>query len=258
MEPVAEQTVIRPVCCGRTDGHHGNVVNQEHDRSENRQSQPAVGDDPVDLIRCSQFSDLLFLVAGLDHFRDVNITFVGDDAFRVIIQFLFGSLNILFNMRQGLFADVQLLHHFVIAFEDFDCIPALLFFRHIVHDSLFNVGNGMLDRSGEGVHRDRFAVFRGIDRGFRSFHDARSLECGDRHNFTAELTGEFRGIDLVSFFLDHVHHIDRQNDRDPELGKLGRQVKVAFQVGAVDDVQDGIRPFIDQIISGYDFFKGIR
>ena len=47
---VPEQAVVGPVGGGCSNGHHGDPVNREHHQRKNRQAQPAVGDDFVDLV----------------------------------------------------------------------------------------------------------------------------------------------------------------------------------------------------------------
>ena len=50
-------------------------------------------------------------------------------------------------------------------------------------------------------------------------------------------------------FLNYLHH------RQPQLDQLGGEVQVPFDVGAVHDVQDGVRLFMDQIIPGHHFLQ---
>ena len=73
-----------------------------------------------------------------------------------------------------------------------------------------------------------------------------------------ELTGQLRRVDLVAVFLDDVHHVDGDDDRNAKLGQLGRQVQVALQVRAVDDVQNRVRALADQIVTGNDFLQRVR
>ena len=131
---------------------------------------------------------------------------------------------------------MELLHDFIITLEHFDGIPSLLFFRHIVYDSFFNMCERMLDRSGETVLRNCLCVLGRIDRCFCRFHDTVTFQCGDINDFTAELSLKFRNIDLIPVFLNDIHHVDGHDDRDPKLGELGRQVEVSFEIRTIDDV----------------------
>ena len=97
---IAEHAVVGPVGRHGAYAHHGDVVHQEHDDHEDRQTQPAVGDHAVDLIGGGQLARVLLLVAALDDLGDVDVALVGDDAFGVIVQLLFGGLDVGFDMRQ--------------------------------------------------------------------------------------------------------------------------------------------------------------
>ena len=42
-----------------------------------------------------------------------------------------------------------------------------------------------------------------------------------------------------------------------QLNQLGGQVQVTFNVGTINDIQDGIRLFIDQVTTGHNFLQGV-
>ena len=81
---------------------------------------------------------------------------------------------------------------------------------------------------------------------------------GDLDDLAAELTAQLRDVDLVAVLADNVHHVDGDDHGDAKLGQLGGQVEVALEVGAVDDVQDGVRALRDQVVQGDDLFHGVR
>ena len=62
--------------------------------------------------------------------------------------------------------------------EDLDRIPALLLLGKSVDRRLFDVRDGVLDGTGEGVHRNGLAVLRRVDRRFRRFLNAIALQGG--------------------------------------------------------------------------------
>ncbi len=70
-------------------------------------------------------------------------------------------------------------------------------------------------------------------------------------------TGQLRDVDLIAVLADHVHHVDGDHHGDAQLGQLRGQVQVALQVGAVDDVQDGVGALGDQVVTGYDFLQRV-
>ena len=255
---VAEQAVVGPVGRRRADGDHGDVVNKEHDDCEDGQAQPAVGDDPVDLIGGGELFLALLLVAALDDLRDVDIALVGDDGLRVVVQLLFGGLDVLFDVLHRLCRDAQLLENLVVALKDLDRVPALLLGGLVVQDGFLDMGDGVLNSAGEGVLRLGVRALCRGDRGLRRVHDAGALQSGDLNDLAAQLTGQLLDVDLVAVLLDDIHHVDGDDDRDAQLGQLRGEVEVALEVGAVDDVQDGIRALRDQIVTGDDFLQRVR
>ena len=62
----------------------------------------------------------------------------------------------------------------------------------LVHGRLFDVGDRVLDRAGEGVHRHGLGVLGGLDGGLCRLHDAVALQGGDLHDLAAELPGQLR------------------------------------------------------------------
>ena len=109
MPSVAEQSVVRPVCRRSTDADHGNPVHKEHNQRKDRKAEPAVGYDFINLVGLCQTTCIFLLVAGLDNFRNINIALVGDDALRIVIQLLLGSLNVLLDVVHRFLRDIQLL-----------------------------------------------------------------------------------------------------------------------------------------------------
>ena len=257
MVAVAEQAVVGPVGRRGADRDHRNVVDKEHDDRENRQAEPAVRDDLVDLVGGRKLADGFLLIAGLDDRGDIDVPLVGDDAFGVVVQLLFGRLNVRFDVRKRLLVDVQLAENLVVALEDLDGVPALLLLGHAVDRRLFDVGDRVLDAAGEGVHRDRLRVLCRVDRGLRRLHDPGALQRRNLDDLAAELAAELGRVDLVAVLAHDVHHVDGDDDRDAELGELGGQVQVSLEVRAVDDVQDDVRAFADQVISGDHFLQRV-
>ena len=81
---------------------HRYIVNNEHNNRENRQSQPAVCYDLIDLIRGGKLAGALLLIAALDDGSDIDIALVGDDTLRIIVHLFLCCLDIVFNMSQRL------------------------------------------------------------------------------------------------------------------------------------------------------------
>ena len=258
MPAVAEHAVIGPVGRGRADGDHGDPVDQEHDHGEDRQAQPAVGDDAVDFIGRGLRGLGFLAVAGADDFRDVNVALVGDDGLSVVVELFLGGLDVRLDVLVHILGDVELGEHLVVALENFDGVPALLLFRHLVHGRLFDVGDRVLDRAGERVHRHGLGGLGGLDGGLCRGHDAVTLQGRDLHDLAAELLRQLADVDLVAALAHDVHHVHGHDHRDAQLGQLRGQVQVALEVRAVHDVEDGVRALVDQIVAGDDLFERVR
>ena len=79
----------------------------------------------------------------------------------------------------------------------------------------------------------------------------------ERADLAAERLAQCVGVDLVAVLIYDVHHVDRNNHRDAHFEQLSGQIEIAFKVGAIDDVQDGIRVLLDQEITCDNLFKGV-
>ena len=99
MITVTEESVVSPVCCRCTDSYHRNIVDDEHDRCEDRKTQDPVGYDPVDLIGCCKYTLVLLNIRSLYNARDKDISLIRDDGLGIVIELCFRCLDILLDMR---------------------------------------------------------------------------------------------------------------------------------------------------------------
>ena len=257
MPAVAEHAVVGPLGRGRAHGDHGDVVHQEHDDDEDGQTQPAVGDHLVDLVGGGELTGVGLLVAALDDRGDVDVTVVGDDGLGVIIQLGLCRHNVLFDVFQNAGIQLQRFDGLAVPFKQLDGVPALLFFGQVVDSHFLNVSDGVFHGAGEGVHGDGLGALCGGDRSLSGQFHAVALQSGDLDHLAAQLLGQLIGVDGVAVLAHHVHHVDGDNHGDAQLGQLRGQIQVTFQVGAVDDVQDGIGTLVDEVVSGHHFFQGV-
>ena len=258
MPAVAEDTVVGPVRGPGTDRGDGDVVDKEHDRDKDGQAQPAVGDDLVDLIGRREFPDIFLYVAVGDEFADLRVTFVGDDGFRVVI---FGGLDALddgLDRFLRVFGKSHRREDLVVPLEQFDGIPAALRLRDVCQREGFDLRESRFDIGREDLRLRKHVRLCHFDGRFRGFHDGGAFQSGDLHDRSAQLFRELRDVDLVAVLFDDIHHIDGDDRRDAQLHDLCREVEVPLEVRAVDEVQDGIGMFTQQIVSGNDLFQRIR
>ena len=162
----------------------------------------------------------MLLVAALDDLADVDVALVGDDALGVVVQLLLGSFDVGLDVRHGLLGQTQLLHHLVVTLEDLDGVPTLLLLGHTVDSCFLDVGNGVLHRTGEGVHGNGLAVLCGVDRSLGSSHNAVALQGGDLDDLAAQSLRQLVDIDLVAVLADDIHHVDGNDHGDAQLGQL--------------------------------------
>ena len=160
-------------------------------------------------------------------------------------------------MFQNALIKLQLFLYLGIAFKDLDGVPSLLFLRQAMNRDFFDMRKGVLHRAGEGMLRNGLCPFRGGDGRLRGGFGSLALQRRDFHDPAAELTAELFDIDAVALPTDQVHHVQGNHHRNADLHQLCGQVEVAFQVRRVDDVQDNIGAFLNQIITRNHLFQRI-
>ena len=79
---------------------------------------------------------------------------------------------------------------------------------------------------------------------------ALALQGADLHRLTAQLCAQLLQVDLIAVLAHQIDHVHSHDHRDAQLDQLGGQVEVALDVGAIDDVQDGVGLLLDQISTG--------
>ena len=248
---VAEYTVVGPVGGEGAHGGYRNVVDQEHDDREDGQSGHAVGDHPVELIRGGQPALMRALEATLEDGRHVIVTLVDDDGLGVVVHDLLGLPDILLDVGEDGGIQVQLLQHLVVPLEDLDGVPSLTICGHAVDGGLLDVGQGVLHLAREDVMGNIAAVLGGLDGQLNGLVYAGILQSRDFHGGTAHAVGQTLQVDLVALLAEYIHHVDGHDHGDAQLGELGGEVEVALQVGAVDDVEDGVGALHDQVVAGH-------
>ena len=213
---------------GSADGNHRNIVDKEHHDHKDRQTEPAVGDDLVDLIEGTELTLLLVLVNAVDDFADIKITLVGDDAFRVVVIFFLNGFDVLFNVVFGRFIKTKLLNDLFVALKDLHRVPTLLFLGQLVNAGFLNMSDSVFYRAFKGVFGNRFFVLGSLYSGFCRLLNALVFQRGDLDDRTAKRAAQLLGVDFNACFLYDVHHIDCDNDGDTELTELSGQVQVTL------------------------------
>ena len=257
MPAVTEHTVVCPVGEDAACGGYGNVVDQPHDQCEDRQSEDSVGNDVVDLIRGGQ-TGLFLLYAVLDQLSDVLIACIGDDGLRIVVELLLNGGDELLDLVLHVLAEGKARLHLAVALEQLDSEPAALRRLGNIRDELLDLGDGVLDGAAEAVHCRSLRSLCRLLGSLDQLPGALALDgCGlnDRH---AELLRQLLYVDHVAALLDDIHHVQRDNDRNAHLEQLGGQVQVALDVGSIDEVHDGLRLLIYEVITRNDLLQRVR
>ena len=202
LDPFREQGIIGKIGDNGAQTADRDIVNHKHDRHEDRQGQPPVGDNPVDFIGGGQ-GLFLFADTGFHNLRYVFIPLVGNDAFAVVVQFLFHSGYNGLDGLLGAFGQLDGFQHLFIPLEQLDSIPAGV---GIVYHAV-----KMGADSGQGLLHG-FAEFVLGNSGFSGACQGNSLGCrlpgacalqgAGFYNLAAQGFAKPFNIDLVAVFFD--------------------------------------------------------
>ena len=114
---LSEKHVVGPVCHISTDGSYGNIVNDIHNRREDRQRQDTVGHDSVDLVGNRHlFAGMFFAAAFSNDGGNIIIPLVGDNTFRIVIHLVFNLRDLCGDIRNR----GELLRDLVVLFQKFN------------------------------------------------------------------------------------------------------------------------------------------
>ena len=158
-----------------------------------------------------------------------------------------------------LIGQFHMFQRFFVALKHFDGIPAQVLRIHLILDGFLDMSDGMFHAAGEDM--GQFRGLSGLGRlqaGLHGILCSLAFQCADLYDPDTQCIGQFLHVDLVAVLLDKVHHVHSHDHGQADLQKLCGQVQVAFNVGAVHDVEDDVGLLLHQIVSGYDFFQGVR
>ena len=102
------------------------------------------------------------------------------------------------------------------------------------------------------------AVHRNVHRVVDKLVDTLVLHRGDGHDGNAERRLELVDAHRAAVRGELVHHVESEHHRDVELHQLQREIKVALDVGRVDDVDDRGGLLLDQEVARHDLLVRVR
>ena len=197
-----------------------------------------------------------------EHIQTLSFSFFDSRPTGKILARIIGDVNslkdVLVNVVNQRLVQLQLLLNLVITLEQLDGVPTQEAVINLALDGLFDMSDGMLNAASE--HMGQLASLARLCSGnshLSSLHAAFALQCADLNSLAAQLCAELLQVDLITILADQVDHVDGHNHRNAQLNQLGGQVQVTFNVGTINDIQDGIRLFIDQVTTGHNFLQGV-
>ncbi len=145
-----------------------------------------------------------------------------------------------------------------VALEQLDGVPPFALFVDIRLRQAADFIERMLDFAAENpLHRHLFALPCDLYRALGRFVRAGALERRGFNHVAPQGCREFLDVDFVAALFDDVHHVQRNHHGGVHLEHLRGQVKVALQVGAVHQVNHGVRLLVHDVVPGNDFFQRI-
>ena len=190
---------------------------------------------------------------------DIIVALVCDDRFRIVVKFFFTVSNMLFDLGSGAVRQMQLFQDFFIPFEHLDGIPAKIspVFDDIL-DGLLDMRKGVLRAALKHMRPFPFrAGLCSLDDCLCDRADSVRLQGAHFQNSAAKLFFQLPAVNHIPVLADDIHHIDGDHSGNAEFQKLCGQIQVTLYIAAVHNVQDRIRFFIDQILTGDNLFQRI-
>ena len=219
-----------------------------HDEKEDRQAEPAVKDNAVDLVgeRRGSFADADNRLLG-DVGHEV-VASVGDGDIEVAVVFLVEVGNDLFDVggidvRKLFFKTRSAFHE--LAGEPGGTFNALLL--EIFRNRSDRLGDLFVEFNG---HRRDGRMFEEVDKGILDVVEAGFTAGNDADNRAAERFLKLFQTDFKTMLLGDVEHVDHDDHRHTHFDQLGREVEVALEVRGINNVDDRFSLTRQDVVTG--------
>ena len=115
-----------------------------------------------------------------------------------------------------------------------------------------------MHRPGAKVHSFWFlAVSSHLQSRINQLGDAFIFTGRDGNDRNAQGLLHFTDFDGAAVGPHLIHHVQRNDHGNVQFYQLQAQIKIPFDVGSINDINNAVRMRIDQKIPRYDFFTGI-
>ena len=131
---------------------------------------------------------------------------------------------------------------------------------HQVHDAVEAAVHGpaVVVDVAEVLAAGPLLIVRDVNRVLDELVDALVAYRGDGDDRNAQDLLELVDPDGTAVALHLVHHVEREHHGYAELHELHREVEIALDVGRVDDVDDALRLFLEDVAPRDNLFAGVR
>ena len=232
------------------------MEDKEQNYKENGDTPNLVGQHLVHFVGLGHLGTVI--VFALDHYREVLVdklvTAVGNQRFVVGTEHFVTVTGLeIVNHAKRFFVHGNF--DFV-AFHKFDCMEQRIF------NTLSLEGNAnVVDKVSNACfaeHRRAFALFLAlVVRLVHKFLKTGFLKCGDFDNGHTQTAFQFGSVDFVALLFHRVHHVESDYHRNVDFHYLRCEVQVTFQVGCVNNVDYAVGLFVQNVVTGNDFFRGV-
>ena len=243
----------------RTKGQH---KHGQHSTQEQRQCKDPVGHHPVDLLTEGQLAGLSAPHHSLrNHPFNVLIAAVGHQSLpvtQVTGIFVFRHQSIQFCLYG--FRQVQRLLHHLVAFQQFDGRPVGgqlgsigVVMQQLAHAVVNVVGKLVIQIIRLHCKSQMHLSVGGVEQLFQPL----TRLGGDGHHRDAQLFGQPIHVDFVPSFLHLIHKIQCQHHRPLQLQQLYGEIQVSLQIGGIHNINDAVRTFPNDKITGHDLLHRV-
>ncbi len=133
--------------CPIAHGGDGYIVDHIHDAKEYWQRGPFVGHDPVNFIGHGQLCLIALGISGFHGVGNKVVPLARDQAFRIVVVFLFTCAYQIVN--GALFSGAEVHVDFLVALKQLDGVEPKACIRYTPADHVFNILNGTHDVGAE-------------------------------------------------------------------------------------------------------------
>ena len=148
---------------------------------------------------------------------DIIISFIGNDAFRIVVQLVFRFLNQRSDIRNSV-------HHrrdLIITLKQLDRVEPLHFRRNFCRQLGEDRVEHLFHFRAEAMHRRQgLPLLRPFNGQPRGFLNSCLFQRRNRDDLAAQRLGELLRVDLITVFVDDVDHINGNDDWNAQLQQL--------------------------------------